>query len=68
MLVIRPNQVLAKRLKVTLAPLAQDSTNALGVWYCQLLYTKPRQLILAVSEKSRLVSTPSRCASWRHSE
>lgn len=54
MLVIRPTRVLARRLKVTLAPLAQDSTNALGDWYCQLLYTKPRQLILAVSEKSRL--------------
>ncbi len=54
MLAIRPTQVLAKRLRVTLAPIAQDSTNALGDWYCQLLHTRPKQLVLAVSERSRL--------------
>jgi len=54
MLAIRPTQVLARRLGVTLAPLAQDSTNALGDWYCQLLHTRPKQLVLAVSETSRL--------------
>lgn len=54
MLAIRPTQVLAKRLKVALAPIAQDSTNALGDWYCQLLHTRPKQLVLAVSETSRL--------------
>lgn len=75
MLVIRPTQKLAKRLRVELLPEAESSTTVLGDWYCTLLYTKPKQLILAVSERSRLplvflrlVSTPSRCASWRHSE
>jgi len=54
MLVIRPTQALAKRLKVPLGPIAQDSTNALGDWYCQILHTRSKQLILAVSEPSRL--------------
>ena len=45
---------LAKRLKVELLAEAEPSTTSLGDWYCTLLYTRPRQLILAVSEKSRL--------------
>lgn len=54
MLVIRPTQKLAKRLRVELLPEAEPSTTVLGDWYCTLLFTRPKQLILAVSEKSRL--------------
>lgn len=54
MLVIRPTQKLAKRLKEPWERSPEPSTTALGDWYCTLLYTKPKQLILAVSEKSRL--------------
>lgn len=53
-LTIRPTQKLAKRLGVELLPEAAPSTTILGDWYCTLLYTRPKQLILAVSEKSRL--------------
>jgi hypothetical protein len=53
-IVIRPTQKLAKRLRVELLPEAESSTTVLGDWYCTLLYTKPKQLILAVSERSRL--------------
>lgn len=54
MLAIRPTLKLAKRLKEPLETNPEPSTTALGDWYCTLLHTKPKQLILAVSEKSRL--------------
>ncbi len=53
-LTIRPTQKLARRLRVELLPEAPASTTVLGDWYCTLLYTRPKQLILAVNERSRL--------------
>lgn len=52
-LVIRPTQVLAQRLKVNLQADVEGST-FLGDWYCQLVRLGRRQLVLAVSEEARL--------------
>lgn len=52
-LVIRPTQVLARRLKVHLHADAEGST-LLGDWYCHLVRIGRRQLVLAVSEEARL--------------
>lgn len=52
-LVIRPTQVLAQRLKVDLQADAEGST-LLRDWYCHLLRVGRRQLVLAVSEEARL--------------
>lgn len=52
-LVIRPTQILASRLKVNLQADAEGST-LLGDWSCHVIRVERRQLILAVSEEARL--------------
>jgi hypothetical protein len=51
---LRCTRSLLKRLKARPHPSAPAATTKLGDWYCNLLYTKPQQLILCVSEKTLL--------------
>jgi hypothetical protein len=51
---LRCTRSLLKRLKVAPDPSPPASTNRLGDWYANLLYTKPQQLILCVSERTLL--------------
>jgi hypothetical protein len=43
-----------KRLKVAPDPSPPASTNRLGDWYANLLYAKPQQLILCISQRTLL--------------
>ncbi len=54
MLILRPTQKLAKRFKCTLAPTEASSTTRLGDWYCNFYQIGRAQVILSVSERSRL--------------
>ena len=56
MMTLRCTQKLLKRMGVSPRDVAEapSSTNALGDWYANLLYTRPEQLVMCVSEKSRL--------------
>ncbi len=54
MLILRPTQKLAKRLRYTLTPTDQSSTTRLGDWYGNIYQIGRTQLILCVSERSRL--------------
>lgn len=54
MFTLRCTRTLLKRLKVRPEPSPPGSDTKLGDWYANLLYTKPQQLILCVSEKTLL--------------
>lgn len=54
MLILRPTQKLAKRLHCTLVPTEEVSTTRLGDWYCNFYQIGRAQVILSVSERSRL--------------
>ena len=54
MFTLRCTAKLLKRLKVRADPPPSPSTTRLGDWYANLLYTKPQQLILCVSETTLL--------------
>ncbi len=54
MFTLRCARSLLKRLKVRPEPCPPAATTQLGDWYANLLYTKPQQLILCVSEKTLL--------------
>jgi hypothetical protein len=51
---VRCTRSFLKRLEVPPEPCAPVATTKLGDWYANLLYTKPQQLILCVSEKTLL--------------
>jgi hypothetical protein len=51
---LRCTRSLLKRLEVAPEPSLVAATNQLGDWYANLLYTKPQQLILCVSERTLL--------------
>jgi hypothetical protein len=51
---LRCTRSLLKRLKVNPEPLPPAPTNGLGDWYANLLYARPQQLILCVSERTLL--------------
>lgn len=51
---LRCTRALLKRLKVHPEPSPPASTTRLGDWYCNLLHTRPQQLILCASEKTLL--------------
>ena len=54
MFTLRCTRSLLKRLNVAPDPSPPASTNRLGDWYAKLLYTKPQQLILCVSQHTLL--------------
>lgn len=54
MFTLRCTRTLLKRLKVRPAPSPPPPDTKLGDWYANLLYTKPQQLIICVSEKTLL--------------
>lgn len=54
MFTLRCTRVLLKRLKVRPEPSPPVSTTKLGDWYANLLYTRPQQLILCVSDRTLL--------------
>jgi len=54
MFTLRCTRTLLKRLKVRPEPSPPAPNTKLGDWYANLLYTKPQQLILCVSEKTLL--------------
>lgn len=54
MFTMRCTRALLKRLKVHPEPSPATSTTRLGDWYCNLLHTRPQQLLLCVSEKTLL--------------
>jgi hypothetical protein len=54
MFAMRCTRALLTRLKASPDPSPPASTTKLGNWYANLLYTKPQQLILCVSERTLL--------------
>src|SRR6202158_5205177 len=52
MMTLRCTQNLLRRLDVTHKPVA--STTVLGDWYANILFSRPHQLVLCVSERSLL--------------
>src|SRR5687768_16194341 len=54
MFILRCTRTLLKRLKVRPEPSPPVSNTKLGDWYSNLLFTKPQQLIICVSEKTLL--------------
>src|SRR5258708_25164788 len=52
MVTLRCTQKLLRRLDVTDKPVA--STTVLGDWYANVLFSRPHQLVLCVSERSLL--------------
>jgi hypothetical protein len=51
---LRCTRRLLRRLKVSPEPSPLAPTNGLGDWYANLLYARPQQLILCVSERTLL--------------
>jgi hypothetical protein len=51
---LRCTRSLLRRLKVSPDPSPPATTNGLGDWYANLLYTKPQQLVLCVSQRTLL--------------
>lgn len=54
MVAVRCTRKLLTRLRVAPSTECESSTTKLGDWYADLLYVRPEQLILFVSESSRL--------------
>jgi uncharacterized protein DUF6933 len=51
---LRCTKILLKRLKVRPDPSPPLSTTVLGEWYANLLFTRPKHLVLCVSERTLL--------------
>ena len=71
MTTLRCTKKLLRRLRFTKTPVATPPTTVLGDWYANLLFSRPQQLVLCLSERSllpvvvtakRLDSLPSRLA------
>ncbi len=54
MFTLRCTRSLLKRLKARPDPSSPAPTTKLGDWYCNLLHTRPQQLVLCASEKTLL--------------
>lgn len=54
MIVVRPTQSLAKRMRIKLQPNAAKSSAVLGDWYAQDLKIGAKQFIFCMSERGRL--------------
>lgn len=54
MFTLRCTRSLLKRLKARPDPLPPAPTTKLGDWYCNLLHTRPQQLVLCASERTLL--------------
>lgn len=54
MFILRCTKTLLKRLKVRPDESPRPSTTMLGDWYANLLLTRPKQLVLCVSERTLL--------------
>ena len=54
MVVLRCTRKLLVRLPTSIEPAVRRSTTALGDWYATLLVVRPQQLLVFVSERSRL--------------
>jgi hypothetical protein len=54
MFTLRCTRSLLKRLKPRPHPSPPAPTTKLGDWYCNLLHTRPQQLVLCASERTLL--------------
>jgi hypothetical protein len=54
MFTLRCTKSLLKRLKLNADPVPPSPTTRLGDWYANFIYTRPKQLIICVSERTLL--------------
>ena len=61
MVTLRCTQKLLRRLNVSMQPALARPTTVLGDWYANLFYSRPRQLVLCMNERTLLlVIVPAR--------